>query len=121
MVMVGQHRRLAQPLRWGRRERLAVGGVLALLSAGVIALVVFAAVGGRSATTGCIDASFASTTGGAHLHACGARARAVCSHTLGGASRDRVAEAVAAACRRAGYPLAAAAARGGSPQSAQRS
>jgi hypothetical protein len=104
MVMVGQQRRLAQPLTWGRRERWAVGSAVAALCAGVIALVLVATLGGRS-SAGCVDATFASYTGAATLHACGAQARAACSQdagTYGGAAG----QALEAACRRAGYAVA---------------
>ncbi len=104
MVMVGHERRLQQPLRWGRRERWAIGAVVAILCAAVIALILGTTLG-ASSSAGCIDATFASTTGGAGLHACGARARSICSGISASSSRDNASTAVAQACRRAGYPI----------------
>jgi hypothetical protein len=101
MVMVGQQRRLAQPLRWGPRERWAVGVAVAVLCAGVIALLLVAALGGRS-DAGCIDATFAGYTGAATLHACGPQARAACTQGPP-AYVGTAGHALAAACRRAGY------------------
>ena len=102
--MVGQQRRLAQPLTWGTRERWAVGAAVAALCAGVVALVLVAALGGHSGR-GCIDATFASYTGAATEHACGAQARAACSQGPGAYS-GTAGQALATACRRAGYAAA---------------
>ena len=104
MVMVGQQRRLAQPLRWGRRERWAVGVAGALALAGVAALILALALGGSS-NKGCVQASFASTTGGTIVRYCGARARAVCRQVTPAAA-DSATQALLDGCRRAGYATA---------------
>ena len=99
--MIDQSRRLSQPLRWGRREKSAVAAVLAVLTLAVVGLGAYALTSGSPARKDCVDVTFASTLGGARLHACGQRARVVCSST--GAYKG-IADALSAACRRAGFP-----------------
>jgi hypothetical protein len=105
MIMVGHPRRLREPLRWGRRERSAVAALLAVVAAAAIALGVYAATSGAPARADCIDITFASTLGGAKLHACGAQARAVCAAP---GEYRQIAAQLKAACRRAGFPYAPA-------------
>ncbi len=100
MIMFEQSRRLREPLRWGRRERLAVGAALACLVLALVAAGVYALTSGAPARAGCIDVTFASTLGAANVHACGARARTVCASPQG--LRGVEAE-LRVACRRAGY------------------
>jgi hypothetical protein len=104
--MMDQQRRLSEPLRWTRAGRIAVAALAAGLVLGALAVGIYAATGGFSqpSQAGCIEVTFASTTGGARLHACGARARRICAapESTGG-----VAGAVRDACRRAGYTSAA--------------
>ena len=103
MIMQDRSRRLSEPLRWGRREKAAVGTALGCLIAAIIALGVYALSSGSPARRDCIDVTFASTVGGATLHACGARARAVCARP---GELKGIADALRAACRRAGFPIA---------------
>jgi hypothetical protein len=100
MIMIGQSRRLSTPLRWGRRERAAVGAVLVCLLLALIGLGAYALTSGSSARADCIDVTFASTLGGAHLHACGSRAQAICADPKG---LRGIAQPLAASCRRAGF------------------
>jgi hypothetical protein len=74
------------------RERRIVLALLAVLAAGVVVL---ALAGGSGSRPGCVDATIASTTGGAAVHACGDPARRLCAAP--GRTRE-----IAAACRRAG-------------------
>ena len=98
--MQDQSRRLREPLTWGRRERAAVAALLTLLVAGVVALAVFALTPGASARRDCVDITFASTVGAATVHACGARARAICAAPQAfRSSADQLREA----CDRAGF------------------
>jgi hypothetical protein len=99
MIMFDHSRRLAEPLRWGRREKAAVGAVLACAVIALAGLGVFALTSGSPARRDCVDLTFASTVGAATLHACGAQARRVCA--AGG--RGIEAE-LRSACRRAGFP-----------------
>jgi hypothetical protein len=100
MIMFEQSRRLSQPLRWGRREKTAVAALLSCLVLALIALGAYALTSGSPSRSDCVTVTFASTLGGADLHACGARARRVC------ASGDfrGIQQELGAACRRAGFP-----------------
>ncbi len=101
MIMMDQSKRLSEPLRWGRRERVAIAAVLACLTIAVIGLGAYALTSGAPARRDCIEVTFASTLGGATEHACGSRARGVCASP--GAFKG-VADELRAACRRAGFP-----------------
>jgi hypothetical protein len=102
MIMIERSARLSQPVRWTRAGRLAVSALIACAVASALALVVYAAAGGFSASAGrgCIEVTFASTTGGASLHACGARAQRLCASA---AAQRGIAESLRTACARAGY------------------
>jgi hypothetical protein len=101
MIMIGQSRRLSQPLRWGRRERVAVVAVLTATVLALAALGVYALTSGSRARTDCITVTFASTVGAAQVHACGERARRTCAS---GAFPGITGE-LRAACARAGFPF----------------
>lgn len=103
MIMMDQSERLAQPLRWGRREKTAVAALLACLVLALLALGVYGLTTGAPARADCIDVTFASTLGGAKLHGCGARARTICAS--GGFKG--IEDSLHAACRRAGFAYAA--------------
>ncbi|HXA54706.1 MAG TPA: hypothetical protein VNV37_07510 [Solirubrobacteraceae bacterium] len=102
MIMMDQSRRLSEPLRWGRRERTVAAVLLACMALAAVGLGVFALSSGAPARRDCIEVTFASTLGGATEHACGAQARTVCASP--GAFKS-VAEALRAACARAGFPF----------------
>lgn len=99
MIMQDQSKRLAQPLSWGRREKLAVGGLLAVVVAVAIALAAFAVTSGSPARRDCVKVTFASTLGGAVLQGCGVKAKRIC------ASGDfhGIEAELRASCRRAGF------------------
>ncbi len=99
MIMIGQSRRLSQPLRWGRRERLAVVALLAVAVAALAGLGVYALTSGSRARADCINVTFASTLGGAQLQGCGERARRICAS----GAFPHIAEDLHAACTRAGF------------------
>jgi hypothetical protein len=102
MIMVDQSKRLSEPLRWGRRERTVVATLLACVLLIAIGFGAFALTSGSREPKDCVDATVASSLGAAYLHACGARARAMC------ASREadrQVGEPLREACRRAGFPF----------------
>jgi hypothetical protein len=99
MIMIGHSRRLAQPLRWGRRERLAVAALLAVTVAALASLGVYALTSGSRARADCIGVTFPSTLGGAQLQGCGARARAICAS----GAFPGIADELNAACTRAGF------------------
>jgi len=105
MIMEARAKRLSTPLQWGRREKAAVGALLATLLLALIALGAYALSSGSPARADCVDVVFPSTLGGARLHACGAKARQVCASS--GAYRS-IAQELGADCRRAGFPYVAA-------------
>lgn len=103
MVMVGQHRRLSEPLRWTKRSRIAVLATVATLLAAVVAVIVVGLLNASPRRAGCIEVTFASTLGGAVVHQCGQRAAGTCANpdedpglAAGGALKE--------ACERARLP-----------------
>jgi hypothetical protein len=107
MIMMDQSKRLSQPLRWGRREKGAIAAVLACVVLAALGLVAYGLTSGAPARADCIEVTFASTLGGAKLHACGARAKTICSS--GGYSS--IEDSLSASCRRAGFAYVPARAR----------
>jgi len=100
MIMFEQSRRLAEPLRWGRREKTAVAVLLGCLALALVALGAFALTGGSPARKDCVTVTFASTLGGGDLHACGARAHRICA----AGQFPSIQRELKAACARAGFP-----------------
>jgi alkylhydroperoxidase/carboxymuconolactone decarboxylase family protein YurZ len=91
MPLEGHWARQHAPL--GRRERRLLAALAALAALGLV--LVLSLHGSARSSPGCIDATIASTTGGAAIHACGERARRLCaSDGLPASVRER--------CRRAG-------------------
>ena len=101
MIMIGQSRRLSEPLRWGRRERTVVAVLLSCVLLAAIGLGAFALSSGGRERRDCVTVTFASTLGGAQLHGCGSQARRICAS--GGF--HSISEELASACRRAGFPF----------------
>jgi hypothetical protein len=104
MIMEARAKRLSTPLQWGRRERTAVGSLLAILLVALIALGVYALTTGSPARADCVEVTFPSTLGAAKLHACGTKARVICSN---GDSYKGLAAQLSESCRRAGFPYIA--------------
>jgi hypothetical protein len=102
MIMENRSKRLSEPLRWGKREKTVVGALLACVLLVAIGLGAFALTSGSREPGDCVDVTFASTLGAARLHACGARARAMCASP--GTSKEIV-QPLRDACRRAGFPF----------------
>ena len=101
MIMFEQQRRLSEPLRWGRREKAVVGTLLVVAVLAVAGLGAYALTSGAPARGDCVDVTFASTLGGASVHACGGHARRLCAS---GGYRGIEAD-LRAACARAGLPF----------------
>jgi hypothetical protein len=103
MPLEGHYARQTTPLRalTRREKRLAawLGGAIAVASV-VVALVIVLASGNAHPRRGCIDATVASTTGGARARACGDAAIQTCRSAV--ASRTAADAGVREACRRAG-------------------
>jgi len=76
MIMIDRQRQLANPLRLGRRGRVALIAAVVLLAAGIVALYTTAA-GPRQ---GCVEVTFPSTLGAARIEKCGAKARELCAN-----------------------------------------
>jgi hypothetical protein len=101
MIMQDQSKRLSEPLRWGRREKIAVAVLLSCLVVALVGLGAYALTtgGGPSERADCIRVTFASTLGGADLHGCGPQARRICAS---GSFRN-IAQELREACRKAGF------------------
>jgi hypothetical protein len=99
MVMFEQQRRLSQPLRWGRRERVVVGALLVAVVLALIGLGGYALSSGSPARADCVDVSFPSTLGGAELKGCGERARGICAS----GSFSGISDELSKACAKAGF------------------
>jgi hypothetical protein len=105
MIMYDQSRRLSEPLRWGRREKTAVAILLGCVLLALAGLGVYALTSGAPARADCVDVTFASTLGGARVHACGAQARQICASP---GDYRQIEQELGAACRRAGFRFGAA-------------
>jgi hypothetical protein len=105
MVMQERARRLNEPLHWGRREKTVMAAVIACLAVAILGLGAYALTTGSRARAGCITVSFASTLGGAELHACGSRARSVCAS----GEFSNLEKELRLACQRARLPFRSAA------------
>lgn len=79
MVMIGQHKRLSEPLRWTRGARIAVALAGVVAAAAVAAVIAVASLNAPRHRAGCIEMTFPSTLGGASMHVCGSRARRMCA------------------------------------------
>jgi hypothetical protein len=104
MIMEARAKRLSTPLQWGRREKTAVGGLLAILLVALIALGAYALTTGSPARVDCVEVTFPSTLGAAKIHACGSRARVICAN---GGSYKGLAAQLSVSCRRADFPYIA--------------
>jgi hypothetical protein len=100
MIMQDQSRRLSEPLRWGRREKLAVGGLLVVLALALVGLGAFALTSGAPARADCVQVTFASTLGAAQIQGCGAHARQICAS----GQFPGIAQELRASCDKAGFP-----------------
>ncbi len=101
--MVGQQKRLSEPLRWTRGSKIALGGAIACMLAAIAAVIIVASANAPKHRAGCIEVTFPSTLGAAVSHACGAKARQMCAQP---AENPGLAAhgLLHAACRQAGLP-----------------
>jgi hypothetical protein len=101
---LGHYTQITAPrTRTRGRERLIVGGGLAIIAAIAVAVVISFTSLQRQSRHGCIDVSAATVIGGSDLYRCGQTARGLC---VQGRSRSTLSfsRALDAACRRAGLP-----------------
>lgn len=102
MVMVGQARRLRQPL--SHAQRVVMAALAVLLTLAFIGVVLYGLLVSDPAATeshGCVKLTFASSTGGQQINKCGAGARRFC---LAEADlHGQLARLANPVCARAGY------------------
>jgi hypothetical protein len=101
----GHAQQIRTPYVLRRRERIMIGGVLAMLAALVVALVISFATAGKSSGHGCISVSLPYSTGGATIYRCGAGARSMCSAVNQPGLTGSAGRIVARACRTAGVKV----------------
>ncbi len=99
-----QATRQAPPVR--RREKVMIGGVLAVVAALAVVLIISLASAERQSGHGCISVGLAYSTGGDKLYRCGPTARSMCAdaNTTTGI-RGSSARALSSECRKAGLPV----------------
>ncbi len=100
--MVGQHKRLAEPM--SRRQKRGLAISLAVLLLAVVGATAFAIASHDSFGTsgnGCVSLTVASSLGGAELHQCGRAARALCEAAQ--TANDPVSRELRPQCVLAGY------------------
>jgi hypothetical protein len=104
--MVGQQKRLSEPLRWTRGAKIALGGAIACMLAAIVAVIIVASANAPRHRAGCIEVTFPSTLGAAVTHACGTKAKRMCADPAEnpGLTAHGLLQA---ACRRAGLPYGA--------------
>jgi hypothetical protein len=101
MIMEAREKRLSTPLSWGRREKTAVGAVLAVVLVCVLALGIYAATSGAPARKDCVEAFAPSTLGAVRIHGCGAKARQICASA---GSYRGISDVLGRSCQHAGIP-----------------
>jgi hypothetical protein len=90
----------AQPVPGDKRRLAAIGLVVALVLAGVAAWSAIRPGSYGQSRAGCVTVTIPSSTGGALLHECGARARQMCRSAS--SRHDRLSVLVRPSCRGAG-------------------
>src|SRR2546430_14853923 len=104
MPLEGHWQRQHTPLRRVARTEVGVVAIVASLLAVCVATVTglsLAGAGSSKHAAGCVDATAATSTGGARIQACGGAARHWCSLEAG--RTTPLARALQPQCRRAGY------------------
>lgn len=116
LILPPEHaQQLAQRRQFSRRERRLLGGVLGAALALVVVVIIALGTGSPATGHGCVHVNLPYSTGGSEIYACGGQARTMCA-AVGrpGAYTGATAARVATECRKAGVPVPAGAARGGS-------
>jgi hypothetical protein len=102
----GHWQAVAARQRLRARDKWMIASVLGLVAAGVVALVISLASGGRSSGNGCVDVTAQYVTGGTELYRCGPEARSLCASVgVGGGPGTALSRAIATECRKAGLPV----------------
>jgi hypothetical protein len=90
----------AQPVRGDKRRLVATAIAIALILAGVAAWSAVRPGAYGQSRGGCVTVTIPSSTGGALLHQCGARARTMCRSAVH--DHDRLSLLIRLPCREAG-------------------
>jgi hypothetical protein len=91
----------------GRERRVfKLGAAATAVGAAAVIAWAVAAGGDAASAPGCVDVYVGSTTGTAHVHACGREGAQLCRQPA--SANATLAAKFAAACRRAGHPAPAA-------------
>jgi hypothetical protein len=105
MILVGQEKRLAEPVTSTGAERRAIKVFAAVLLVVCLAAVAVAVERSRSqSNAGCVTVTVPSYTGAVSAEECGAKAAAWCRTAYASAAGDALASALRSACRRHGHP-----------------
>jgi hypothetical protein len=105
MILVGQEKLLAEPVKSTGGERRAIKLFVAALVLVCLAAVVIAVDRSRSSSNaGCVTVSVPSYTGAVSAEQCGARAAAWCRTAYTSGAQDDLARALRVECPRRGYP-----------------
>jgi hypothetical protein len=84
-----------------RRERRIVAVITGVLGIAAIAAIVVVVASGSKSMRGCVDLTFASSTGGSSVHLCGRKAADWCRFEA--TRSDPLSAAARTPCARAGY------------------
>jgi len=90
----------AQPVRGDKRRLVVTAIAIALVFAGVAAWSAIRPGAYGQSRAGCVTVTIPSSTGGALLHQCGAKARTMCRRAFHG--HDRLSLLIRSPCRDAG-------------------
>ncbi len=105
MILVGQEKLLAEPVKSTGRERRAIKlFVVALVLVGLAVVVVAVERSRGRAGAHCVAVSVPSYTGAVTAEQCGARAAAWCRAAYTSGAQDALARALRSECPRRGYP-----------------
>ena len=99
MPMQEQSRRLAEPLRWGRREKTVMAVFLSVVALALLGMIAYGLSSGAPARADCVSVSFPNTLGASEVKGCGAKAQTICAS---GAYRG-VSEELRKQCTKAGF------------------
>jgi hypothetical protein len=91
----------AQPVRGDKRRLVVTAIAVALVFAGVAAWSAVRPGAYGQSRAGCVTVTIPSSTGGALLHQCGARARTMCRSAFH--RHDRLSLLIRSPCREAGF------------------
>jgi hypothetical protein len=102
----GHAQSIRRPLRFGRRERWAVGSMVVILAALAVVLVISLGSSGRHTGNGCIDATLPYAFGGQEIYRCGAAAKSECARaTTPAGFTHEGGRLIAIQCRKVGLPV----------------